>query len=117
MSADFNGTGSGHPSSFGDRPDSSNTASTGDGAWILLGGKSFKIAILVLAAVNLAAAVIMMANILYDAWTVRNWDFETRKQWVKPLNALSQYSQSSGVPRSWHIVHQGVGVPKPITPP
>lgn len=80
MSADFNGTGTGHPSTFGDRHDSSNTANTGDGAWILLGEKAFKTAIFVLAAVNLAAAVIMIANILYDAWTVRNWDFETRKQ-------------------------------------
>ena len=80
MSADFNGTGTGHPSSFGDRQNNSNIANTDDGAWILLGGKAFRNAIFVLAAVNLAAAVIMIANILYDAWTVRNWDFETRKQ-------------------------------------
>ena len=80
MSADFNGTGTGHFSNFGDGHNKSNKFNTGDSAWILIGGKTFKTAIFVLTAVNLAAAVIMIANILYDAWTVRSWDFETRKQ-------------------------------------
>ena len=80
MSADFNGTGTGHSINFGDGQHNSNKFNTGDSAWILIGGKTFKTAIFVLTAVNLAAAVIMIANILYDAWTVRSWDFETRKQ-------------------------------------
>ena len=89
MKADFDGTGTGQPSSFPDGRGNINTADTANGAWILEGGKQFRTAIFVLAAVNLAAAVIMVANILYDAWTVRKWDFETRKQLVNSFNGLS----------------------------
>ena len=49
-------------------------------AWTLEGGPQFRIAIIALAAVNMAAAMAMMGNILYDAWTVRHWDFETKKE-------------------------------------
>lgn len=57
-----------------------NSADTINGAWVLQGGRTFRTAIIVLAIINLAAAVAMIANILFDAWTVRRWDFETKKQ-------------------------------------
>lgn len=46
----------------------------------LEGGPQFQIAVLALAAINLASALAMMGNILYDAWTVRHWDFETKRE-------------------------------------
>ena len=58
----------------------------------LEGGPKFRIAIIALAATNMAAAIFMIGNILYDAWTMRHWDFETRRQYVlfscSPLNRL-----------------------------
>lgn len=49
-------------------------------AWILEGGHDFRVFVIVLAAVNMASAILMIGNILYDAWTVRYWDFETKRQ-------------------------------------
>ena len=57
-----------------------NAANTINGAWILQGGRQFRTAIIIIAAINLAAAIIMIGNILFDAWTVRKWDFETKMQ-------------------------------------
>ena len=79
MSHRFNGNGTGHGSHFRVQ-ENFNTADTINGAWLLQGGKQFKTAIIVLAAVNMAAAIAMIGNILFDAWTVRKWDFETKMQ-------------------------------------
>lgn len=49
-------------------------------AWVLEGGPQFRVAIITLAAINMAAALFMIGNILYDAWIVRHWDFETKRQ-------------------------------------
>lgn len=46
-----------------------------DAARTLEGRLRFQIAIIVLTATNLAAAVLMNGNILYDAWTMRQRDF------------------------------------------
>ena len=51
-------------------------------ALTLEGGSQFQIAIIALAAVNMASAIAMIGNILYDAWTVRHWDFETKRECV-----------------------------------
>ena len=80
MRGNFTGTGTGHRSGFRDAEENFNRVDTINGAWVLQGGKEFKTAILVLAAINLVAAVLMIGNILYDAWAIRRWDFETRKQ-------------------------------------
>ena len=57
-----------------------NTADTINGAWILQGGRQFRTAVLALAAINMVAAMVMVGNILFDAWSVRKWDFETKMQ-------------------------------------
>ncbi len=49
-------------------------------AWALVGGSWFQIAIIALAAMNLAAGIDMIGIILYDAWTVRKWIFETNRR-------------------------------------
>jgi hypothetical protein len=49
-------------------------------AWALVRGSWFQIAIIALAAMNLAAAIDMIGIILYDAWTVRKWIFETNRR-------------------------------------
>lgn len=41
-------------------------------AQLLEGGPRFRTAIIALAAINLAAAIMVMGNILYDTWAVRN---------------------------------------------
>jgi len=51
-----------------------------DAARALEGGSWFQIAIIALAAMNLAAAIIMFCNILYDTWTVRKWNYESNRQ-------------------------------------
>lgn len=84
MSHHFYGNGSSHSGFAGDR-EKLNAANTIDGAWILQGGKEFRMAVIVLAAVNLAAAIAMIGNILFDAWTARKWDFETKMQYVLAL--------------------------------
>lgn len=75
----FNGNSTGHRGQFRGRKNL-NSADTINGAWVLQGGRTFRTAIVVLAIINLAAAIAMIANILYDAWTIRRWDFETKKQ-------------------------------------
>ena len=49
-------------------------------ALTLEGGSQFLIAMIALSAVNMASALAMIGNILYDAWTVRHWDFETKRE-------------------------------------
>ncbi len=49
-------------------------------AWALVGGSCFQIAIIALAALNLAVGIDMIGIILYDAWTVRKWIFETNRR-------------------------------------
>ena len=85
MRGDIDDTNSGSHSGDPGQWEMFNTADTIDGAWLLQGGKGFRTAIFVLAAINLTAAVIMIGNILYDAWTVRKWDFETRRRYVGVL--------------------------------
>lgn len=75
----FDGNGTGPRGSFRGR-ENLNSANTINGAWVLQGGRTFRTTIIVLATINLAAAIAMIANILFDAWTVRRWDFETKKQ-------------------------------------
>lgn len=43
--------------------------------WIAEGGDRFDLAILILASINVAAAVLMIASIIYEAWSKREWDF------------------------------------------
>ena len=49
-------------------------------ALTLEGGSQFLTAIIALSMVNMASALAMIGNILYDAWTVRRWDFETKRE-------------------------------------
>ena len=79
MSNHFDGNGTRHGSRFRDQ-ENFNAADTINGAWILQGGEQFKTAVIILAAINMAAAIAMIGNILFDAWTVRKWDFETKTQ-------------------------------------
>lgn len=43
--------------------------------WLDHGGQRFDLAILVIAALNIAAAVLMVGGIMYDSWLNREWDF------------------------------------------
>lgn len=43
--------------------------------WLDRGGKRFDLAILIIAALNIAAAVLMVCGIMYDSWLNREWDF------------------------------------------
>lgn len=43
--------------------------------WLDHGGQRFNLAILVIAALNIAAAVLMVGGIMYDSWLNREWDF------------------------------------------
>ena len=49
-------------------------------ALTLEGRSQFLIAIIALSGINMASALAMIGNILYDAWTVRHWDFETKRE-------------------------------------
>lgn len=42
--------------------------------WIA-GGDQFDLAILILASINVAAAVLMIGSIIYEAWSKKEWDF------------------------------------------
>ena len=75
----FDSNGTDHGGRFLDQ-ENFNAANTINGAWILQGGRQFRTAIIVIAAINLAAAILMIGNILFDAWTMRKWDFETKMQ-------------------------------------
>ena len=79
MGRQFDGNGTSHGGHFRIQ-ENFNTADTINGAWILQGGMQFKTALIVLAAVNTVAAIAMIGNILFDAWTMRKWDFETKAQ-------------------------------------
>lgn len=43
--------------------------------WLDHGGQRFDLAILSIAALNIAAAVLMVCGIMYDSWLNREWDF------------------------------------------
>lgn len=43
--------------------------------WIAEGGDRFGLAILILASINVAAAVLMIGSIIYEAWSKKEWDF------------------------------------------
>lgn len=45
------------------------------GYWIAEGGDRFDLAILILASINVVAAVSMIASIIYEAWSKKEWDF------------------------------------------
>ncbi|KAL8789546.1 MAG: hypothetical protein Q9195_006773 [Heterodermia aff. obscurata] len=89
---DFNATSRG--GHFRDQ-ENFNAADTINGAWILQGGKDFRMALIILAAINMAAAIVMIGNILFDAWTVRKWDFETKLQryfgWLSKMHPAEMF--------------------------
>ena len=43
--------------------------------WIAAGGDQFDLAILILASINIAAAILMIGSIIYEAWSKKEWDF------------------------------------------
>ena len=43
--------------------------------WLDRGGQRFDLAILIIAALNIFAAVLMVCGIMYDSWLNREWDF------------------------------------------
>lgn len=43
--------------------------------WIAERGDHFDLAILILASINVAAAVLMIGSIIYEAWSQKEWDF------------------------------------------
>lgn len=43
--------------------------------WLDGGGQRFDLAILIIAVLNIAAAVLMVCGIMYDSWLNREWDF------------------------------------------
>lgn len=43
--------------------------------WLDRGGQRFDLAILIIAALNISAAVLMVGGIMYDSWLNREWDF------------------------------------------
>lgn len=43
--------------------------------WLDRGGQRFDLAILIIAALNISAAVLMVCGIMYDSWLNREWDF------------------------------------------
>ncbi|MCJ1465056.1 hypothetical protein MMC07_003672 [Pseudocyphellaria aurata] len=43
--------------------------------WTTEGGERFDLAILILASINVTAAVLMIGNITYEAWSKKEWDF------------------------------------------
>lgn len=45
-----------------------------EGDWIAEGDR-FNLAILILASINVTAAVLTIGSILYDAWSKKEWDF------------------------------------------
>ncbi len=65
---------------FSNTPNITTLAQQMNAAWALVGGSWFQIAIIALAAMNLAAGIDMIGIILYDAWTVRKWIFETNRR-------------------------------------
>lgn len=46
------------------------------------GGHSFDLAILILASVNILAAVLTVGSIFYNAWFTREWDFWPKTRYV-----------------------------------
>lgn len=43
--------------------------------WLDRGGQRFDLVILIVAALNISAAVWMVCGIMYDSWLNREWDF------------------------------------------
>lgn len=43
--------------------------------WLDPEGQRFDLAILIIAALNISAAVLMVCGIMYDSWLNREWDF------------------------------------------
>lgn len=43
--------------------------------WLERGGQRFDLAILIIAALNIAAAILMVCGIMYYSWLNREWDF------------------------------------------
>lgn len=50
--------------------------------WLSDGGHSFDVAILILASVNLLAAVLTVGSIFYNAWSTKEWDFYPKTRFV-----------------------------------
>ena len=54
--------------------------------WISGGGNNFNLAILILASVNLFAAVLTILSIFYNAWTTKESDFHLQTRYVFSLS-------------------------------
>lgn len=52
--------------------------------WLSDGGHNFDLAILILASVNILAAVLTVASIFYNAWSTKEWDFYPKTRYVFP---------------------------------
>lgn len=43
--------------------------------WLAEGGNRFGVTILILASINVAAAVLTIGSMIYQAWSKKEWDF------------------------------------------
>lgn len=50
--------------------------------WLSDGGHNFDLAILILASVNIFAAVLTVGSIFYNAWSTKEWDFYPKTRFV-----------------------------------
>lgn len=50
--------------------------------WLSDGGHNFDLAILILASVNILAAVLTVGSIFYNAWSTKEWDFYPKTRLV-----------------------------------
>ena len=50
--------------------------------WLSKGGHKFDLAILILASVNILAAVLNVGSIFYNAWSTKEWDFYPKTRFV-----------------------------------
>ena len=41
--------------------------------WLLEGGPTFRLAVTILGSINLVFALLMIANVIFDAWPARVW--------------------------------------------
>lgn len=53
--------------------------------WLSNGGHKFDLAILILASVNILAAILTVGSIFYNAWSIKEWDFYPKTRFVGSL--------------------------------
>lgn len=94
--------------------------------WLDRGGQRFDLAILIIAAFNIFAAVLMVCGIMYDSWLNREWDFffKTRrynffshlevncdilkkKQAMLQLHSSCPFGGNISNPLRWHFYPPG----------